>query len=158
MDGFKFNFSTFGKPKVKSSGSLPRREVIQQNVIGVIGIDINGNYYVDIKNSNYPLTIESYDLKGKNVYYSRTLQNRKTLEIISLSKRSRNNKQYLPFAVGSIVTGTIYKILNTERFNIRRVLELSEIPDVEYNYYKSKIHKHKQFFRDNYDEIIKCII
>lgn len=157
MASFKFNFSTFNKPKVKTTSNLPRREVVKKNIIGVIGITIDGNYYVDIDNENYQLTLESYNLKNKNVYYSKILQENKTLEIIKLNKRNRNNKQYLPFAVGSVVKGSTYKILGIERFNINKILDLKEIPDDKYNYYKNKIHKHKQFFRENYEEIIKCI-
>lgn len=157
MTSFKFNFSTFNKPKVKTTRNLPRREVVKKNIIGVIGITIDGNYYVDLNNENYQLTLESYEIKGKNVYYSKVLQENKTLEIIRLNKRTVNSKQYLPFAVGSVVKGSTYKILGIERFNINKILELKEIPEDLYNYYKAKIHKHKQFFRENYEEIIKCI-
>lgn len=157
MSDFKFNFSKFGKPKIKSSGSSPRREVIQQNIIGVIGINIDASYYVDINGQKYQLTIESYDLKGKNVYYARTLQENKTLEIISLNKQTRNNKYYLPFAVGCIVKGSTYKIFGIERFNINKILELNQVPEDSINYFKTIVHKHKQFFRENYKEIIKCM-
>lgn len=157
MASFKFNFSTFNKPKIKTTRNLPRREVVKKNIIGVIGITIDGNYYVDLNNENYQLTLESYEIKGKNIYYSKVLQENKTLEIIRLNKRIVNSKQYLPFAVGSIVKGNTYKILGIERFNINKILELKEIPEDLYNYYKTKIHKHKQFFRENYEEIIKCI-
>lgn len=157
MASFKFNFSTFNKPKVKTTKNLPRREVVKKNIIGVIGITIDGNYYVDLNDENYQLTLESYDIKGKNVYYSKVLQENKTLEIIRLNKRTINSKQYLPFAVGSVVKGSTYKILGVERFNINKILELKEIPEDLYNYYKTKIHKYKQFFRENYEEIIKCI-
>lgn len=158
MSDFKFNFSKFGKPKVKTSRDLPRREVIQQNIIGVIGINLDATYYVDINGQKYTLTLESYDLKGKNVYYARVLQKNKTLEIIKLTKQVRNNKQYLPFAVGSIVKGSIYKILGMERFNIKKVLELKEVPEDTINYFKTQTIKHKRFFKDNYEEILQCMI
>lgn len=157
MVQYKFNFGKFGKPKVKSSSNLPRREIIHSNIIAVICIDINGEYHADFDDKLYDLTLESFELKGKNVYYARTLQNNKTLNIISLKKCKNNNNQYLPFAVGSIVKGNVYKILGKERFNIKKILELSEIPTESYNYFKNKVHKHKQFFRDNYEEILKCM-
>lgn len=157
MGDFKFNFSSFGKPKVKKSVNSPRREVVQRNIIGVIGINLDASYYVEINGKSYTLTLESYDLIGKNVYYSKTLQENKSIQVIRLSKLKRNNNQYLPFTVGSIVKGTTYLILGLERFNITKVMELQEIPDVEYNKYKALVHKHKQFFRENYEEIKKCM-
>ena len=158
MSDFKFNFSKFGKPKVKISRNLPRREVIQQNIIGVIGINLDATYYVDINGQKYTLTLESYDLKGKNVYYARVLQKNKTLKIIRLTKQVRNNKQYLPFAIGSIVKGDTYKILGIERFNIKKILELKEVPEDTINYFKTQVNKHKRFFKDNYEEILQCMI
>lgn len=158
MSGFKFNFSHFGKPKVKKTGSSPRREIVIKDIIGVINITIDGQYYVLYKDKTYTLTLESYDLKGKNVYYAKSLIENKTLAVISLHKQDRNNKQYLPFAVGSIVKGNVYKILGIERFNINKVLELSDIPSESYNYYKQLVHEAKDFYRKNYEEIIKCIL
>lgn len=158
MAGYKFNFSKFGKPRVKSTNSSPRREIVAKNVIGVIGINIDASYYVETKDKQYKLTIESYELKGKNVYYARTLQNNRILNIISLKKRLVNNKQYLPFSVGCIVKGNIYKILGTERFNISRILDCKDVPE-EYEYFvKTTVHIKKQFFRDNYEEIEKCMV
>jgi len=157
MANYKFNFSKFGKPRVKSTNSSPRREIVAKNIIGVIGIKLDGSYYIVTKDKEYLLTIESYELKGKNVYYARTLQNNRILNVISLSKKLVNNKQYLPFGVGSIVKGNVYKILGTERFNIGKILEAKDVPE-EYQYFvRNTVHNNKQFFRDNYEEIEKCI-
>ena len=158
MSGFKFNFSQFGKPKVKKTGNSPRREIVIKDIIGVINITIDGNYYVLCQDKTYNLTLESYDLKGKNVYYAKSLIENKTLAVISLHKQDRNNKQYLPFTVGSIVKGNVYKILNMERFNINKILDLSDIPSESYNYYKKLVHEAKDFYRKNYEEILKCIL
>lgn len=157
MASFKFNFSSFSKPKIKSERNLPRREIINRNVIGVIGIYLDASYYVEIDGTEYRLTIESYELKGKNVYYAKTLNESKTLEIIRLGKRVVGSRNYLPFAVGSIVKGNIYKILGTPRFNISKILELKDVPNDKLEYFKDLRHKHKQFYRDNYEEILKCM-
>lgn len=154
MSGFKFNFGKFGKPKINKSGNLPRREIIQKNVIAVIGIDLNGQYYADLNGTNYNLTIESYEVKGKNVYYSRKLQNDKTLMIISLKKLNHNNNNvYLPFTVGSIVKGNTYKILGIERFNISKILELKDVPENNINYYRNLSIKYKKFYKEHQKEI-----
>ena len=81
MNSFKFNFSKFGKPKIKSN-NLPRRR-IATGLIGVIGIRLNATYYVQIGDKQYDLTLESYDIKDKNVYYAKKLQNNKIVEIIN---------------------------------------------------------------------------
>ena len=67
MADFKFNFSSFGKPKVKKSSTDRTRKLVDKNVLGVIGIYIDGTYYVQVGSCQLQLTIESYDLKGKNV-------------------------------------------------------------------------------------------
>lgn len=157
MAGFKFNFSEFGKPRVKKLGNSPRREIIQKNVIGVIGITIDARYFVDIDNTHYDLTIESYDIKGKNVYFAKILQNRRPLMIINLKKQTNNNKHYLPFSVGSIVKGSLYKILGFPRFNISKVLDYTDINPDEYDHYKYLSRQYKKFYVDNYEEIIKCM-
>lgn len=155
MESFKFNFSKFGKPKIKSN-NLPRRR-IATNLIGVIGIKLNGTYYVQIGDKQYDLTLESYDIKDKNVYYAKKLQNNKIVEIITLNKRTCNSKQYLPFGVGCIVKGNLYEILLKERFNISKILTIDEISTEDYNILKNISHEKKKFFRDNYNEILQCM-
>lgn len=158
MAEYKFNFSKFGKPRVKSTSSSPRREIVAKNIIGVIGINIDASYYVETKDKQYQLTIESYELKGKNVYYARTLQNNRILNIISLKKKLVNNKQYLPFSVGCIIKGNVYKILGTEIFNINKILDCKDVPEEYEHFVKTTVHIKKQFFRDNYEEIEKCMV
>ena len=157
MSTFKFNFSAFGKPKIKNSRNGNGKKLIERNIFGVIFITIEGDYYVVTNIGNFPLTIESYDLKGKNVYFTMELFNGKFQEIIQLKKADRNYKKYLPFCVGSIVKGNIYEIFKTNRFNISRVLELSDINSTEYEYYRTTVRNAKNFFKNNYEEIIKCM-
>lgn len=157
MAGFKFNFSSFGKPKVKKTSNDRNRKLVEKNVKGVIGITLDANYYVQVENKQYTLTIESYDLKGKNVYYCRELQNNKILEIISLTKQKRNQSKYLPFGVGCVVKGNIYNIFGKHRFNITKIIEFSELSQEDYNNFISMSHNCKEFFRNNYEEIKKCM-
>lgn len=157
MSTFKFNFSAFGKPKVKTSRNGNGKKIIERNIFGVIFITLTGDYYVVTNIGNFPLTIESYDVKGKNVFFTMELFNGKFQEIIQLKKADRNYRKYLPFCVGSIVKGTIYEIFKTNRFNISRVLELSDIKDEEVEYYKTTVRQAKNFFKTNYEEIIKCM-
>lgn len=157
MAGFKFNFSSFGKPKVKKTSSDINRKLIERNVKGVIGITLDADYYVQVENKQYTLTIESYDLKGKNVYYCKELQNNKILEIISLTKQKRNQAKYLPFGVGCVVKGNIYNIFGKHRFNITKIIEFSELSQEDYNNFISISHNCKEFFKNNYEEIKKCM-
>lgn len=157
MAGFKFNFSSFGKPKVKKTSNDRNRKLVERNVKGVIGITLDADYYVQVENKQYTLTIESYDLKGKNVYYCKELQNNKILEIISLTKQKRNQAKYLPFGVGCVVKGNIYNIFGKHRFNITKIIEFSELSQEDYNTFISISHNCKEFFKINYEEIKKCM-
>ena len=156
MADFKFNFSAFGKPKVKKTCDRTRK-LVDKNVLGVIGIHIDGTYYAQVGSCQLPLTIESYELRGKNVFYSIELINNKIQHIIQLNKLRQNVKKYLPFGVGCIVKGNIYNIYNTHRFNISKILELNEVPDETVFNFKTMSHEKKEFFRNNYEEIRKCM-
>ena len=157
MSTFKFNFSAFGKPKIKNSRNGNGKKLIERNILGIIFVNIEGDYYVVTDIGNFPLTIESYEVKGKNVFFTMELFNGKFQEIIQLKKADRNYKKYLPFCVGSIVKGNIYEIFKTNRFNISRILELSDIDSALIEKYKATIHLAKDFFRNNYEEITKCM-
>lgn len=157
MAGFKFNFSSFGKPKIKKTSYDRNRKLVEKNVKGVIGINLDATYYVQVGQNQYTLTLESYDVKGKNVYYCKELQNNKILEVISLTKQKRNQSKYLPFGVGCIVKGSIYNILGKNRFNITKVLDSTELSQEDYNNFISISHNCKEFFRNNYEEIKKCM-
>lgn len=157
MAGFKFNFSSFGKPKVKKTSCDRNRKLVERNIMGVIGINLDAAYYVQVGEIQYSLTLESYDLKGKNVYYCKELQNNKILEVISLTKQKRNQRKYLPFGVGCVVKGNIYNIFGKHRFNITKVIEFKELSQEDYNKFISISHNCKEFFRNNYEEIKQCM-
>lgn len=159
MAELKFNFSSFGVPKVKKTKTYEaKKPIVDKNIIGVVGIDITGNYYVTTKTKDYSITVNSYDITGKNKIYAVELQDNKALCIIESKKKNNDSTYYLPFCVGSIVKGHIRLILGKERFEIRSVLEISDISEEEKNYYRDLVHKYKKFYRDNYEEIRKCII
>lgn len=157
MSAIKFNFSAFGKPKVKKTKDANNKKIVERNILGVINITLEGKYYVHTDTEDYSLTLESYDIKGKNVFYTIELFDNKFQEIIRLNKATRNYKKYLPFCVGSIVKGNIYNIFGKNRFNISRVLELSDIEDDKIEYYKLNVHNAKMFFKTNYEDIMKCM-
>ena len=157
MAEFKLNFSSFGKAKVKRTYEKTK-PIIEKNVIGVVGIDLSGVYFVTINNKNYPITLNSYEIKGKNKFYAIELQNDRALCIMEQNKRASNHKKYCPFTIGSIVKGNIRLIVEKERFDLAKVLEISDIEEESRNYYRDIIHRYKKFYRENYETIIKCII
>ena len=68
MAELKFNFSSFGVPKVKKTKTYEaKKPIVDKNIIGVVGIDITGNYYVTTKTKDYSifrtLGLISKDLK-----------------------------------------------------------------------------------------------
>ena len=157
MAKFTFTFSS-PKPTAKSKKVYEKtRPIIKKNVIGVVGIDISGNYFVTIDGKNYPITLNSYAIKGHNKFYAIELQNNKALCIMEQNKRNTNNKKYQPFTVGSIVKGNTRLIVERERFDFSKVIEIKDLPEESRNYYRDIVHRYKQFYRDNYEEIIKCI-
>ena len=76
---------------------------------------------------------------------------------ISLTKQKRNQSKYLPFGVGCVVKGNIYNIFGKHRFNITKIIEFSELSQEDYNNFISTSHNCKEFFRNNYEEIKKCM-
>ena len=156
MAEFKFSFSK-PKPKTKTNNT-PIRKCIQKDVFGVIGIKLDSTYFVDINGKEYPLTIESYNVKGKKEYYAICLQNDKLLHIIRYNNRPCNSKVYLPFYVGAIVKGSTYLIFGAERFNFKKVYHKSELTENEYGKYKFKSEHYKKFFKEHYKEIMECMM
>lgn len=157
MAKFAFTF-TSPKPTSKSKKVYEKtKPIVKRGVIGVVGIDISGNFYVTIEGKNYPITLNSYDIKGHNKFYAIGLYDNKTLCIIEKDKRHTNNKKYQPFTVGSIVKGDIRLIVEKERFDFSKVIEIKDLPEESRNYYRDIVHRYKQFYRDNYEEIKKCI-
>ena len=94
MSAIKFNFSAFGKPKVKKTKDANNKKIVERNILGVINITLEGKYYVHTDTEDYSLTLESYDIKGKNVFYTIELFDNKFQEIIRLNKATRNYKKY----------------------------------------------------------------
>lgn len=156
MNGLKFTFN-FNKKKSKTKNK-PISNIIKKNIIGIVGIELNGTYYVLIDNVKYPLTLESYNVKGKEIYYAITLYEKKTLTIMRNSKRTCNSKKYLPFYVGAIVKGSTYLIHGLERFNLKKVLDYKDLDESQLFYYKNKVHEFKEFFRNNYEQILQCMM
>ena len=115
--------------------------------------DVVKNLMIDyIVNDSRDASLHGYT-PGHDVY----LFDNKFQEIIRLNKATRNYKKYLPFCVGSIVKGNIYNIFGKNRFNISRVLELSDIENDKIEYYKLNVHNAKMFFKTNYEDIMKCM-
>ena len=150
---FKLNFS---KSKTKVKNPNKKYQLIKNGVVGVIGITSTASYFVDIDNKQYQLTIDSYDIKGKSIFYAKELQNNKSVNIIRLNKINVNNRKYIPFTVGSIVKGNIYLINGIERFQFKKLYDIDEIESISQDLlFKQK--EFKKFYRDNYNIIKQCM-
>ena len=148
-----FNFTlNFSKPKVKVN-KKPNRQIIKRDVTGVIGITLEASYFIEIDGQRYPLTLESYNVKGKKIYYADELIDNKVFTVMRLDKRRMNSKVYLPFHCGAIVKGSTYMIHGLERFNLKKVIDKSEITQEEFVKYNNLSHKFLTFYRENYKQI-----
>ena len=109
----KFNFSVSKKETVKkkSSDNSKLYETVENNVKGVVFIDIEGLYTVRYNGKDYNLTENSYNCKNHYIIYRRGYldDNNKNSCIIREDNKSIEAKHinYLPFAPGCIVIGNI---------------------------------------------------
>lgn len=150
---FKLNFS---KSKVKKNPNK-KYQLVKNGAVGVVGITSTASYFVDINNKQYQFTIDSYDIKGKSIFYARELQNNKSVNVIRLNKININNRKYIPFAVGSIVKGNIYLINGVERFQFKRLFDADEMESELAQTLIFKQKEFKKFYRDNYNIIKQCM-
>ena len=114
---------------------------------GIVCIDINGKFYVNVNDVKVPILKECYSTKGKTYIFSRKLKtDGKKLCIV----RTKNDattvfEEYLPFCPGCVVEGNL--LLNpygTTLFNIKKVR-------LEYENVNAKVAF--LYWRTHYNEI-----
>lgn len=145
-----FDFSIIGKINKANNKKVA---IINKNIIGIVHISIDGEFYINANNRAIPIFFECFSKINKNKLYCINLYNNKRLCIIRDKKciTKIDNKNYLPFAPGCIVKGDIIKDKNIEVFKIKTIT-------TEYDNIEAK--QAFMFWKNNYETIkkngIKC--
>ena len=139
------------KEKRKTSKNTLRSKILEKNVQGVVWIDDKGELTVKVvPDKRYKIHLDSYSCKGKRNIYARRLENRRVVCIIRNVEEyfECNHDVFLPFAVGSIVSGNIIQIGFNQQFVINKCWSDLNNEDA---------HLALEYYRDNYDTIINAL-
>lgn len=139
------------KEKRKTSKNTLRSKILEKNVTGVVWINIKGEFNVKIlPDKYYPIHTDSYSCKGKRNIYTRRLENRRVVCIIRNIGECLecDTDIFVPFAVGSIVSGNIVQIGFDKQFVINKCWTDLNNDDA---------HFALEYYRDNYDTIITAL-
>lgn len=139
------------KEKKKTAKNTLRSKVLEKNVQGVVWIDDKGELTIKvIPDKRYKIHFDSYSCKGKKNIYARKLENRRVVCIIrNIGEYFEcNHNIFLPFAVGSIVSGDIVQIGFNKQFVINKCWSDLNNDDA---------HLALEYYRDNYDTIINAL-
>lgn len=143
---FTLNFSPVIKQK-SSNKKQKENNIIEKNVIGVIHINLEGQYYIPFKETIYHIAESCYDCKDKNILFYKGLLNGNNIKVIKLDKFPLSDyTNYLPFTVGCVVKGNLIKENGIINFYIIKLLKYDEE-------LKKERVKAIKFFKENYDEI-----
>lgn len=105
-----FSFAIAKKKSNSNKTQAKQYTTLRKGMVGIVSINLEGNFYISINNSAVPILKECYDTKGKSKIFSRKLdQNSKRLCIVRNKKECShiNKEDYLPFAPGCIAEGNI---------------------------------------------------
>lgn len=103
-----FSFTHKDKTKNRTIKSSNKYEIVEENLEGVVVIDLNANYGVKINNITFNIAPECFSIKKKkNVYHK--LYNGRLLYIRLDTNKKLNEVYWCPFAPGCIVNGNIVK-------------------------------------------------
>ena len=139
------------KEKRKTSKNTLRSKILEKNVQGVVWIDDKGELTIKVvPDKRYKIHLDSYSCKGKRNIYARRLENRRVVCIIRNVEEyfECNHDIFLPFAVGSIVSGNIVQIGFNQQFVINKCWSDLNNEDA---------HLALEYYRDNYDTIINAL-
>lgn len=139
------------KEKRKTSKNILRSKILEKNVQGVVWIDDKGELTIKVvPDKRYKIHLDSYSCKGKRNIYARRLENRRVVCIIRNVEEyfECNHDVFLPFAVGSIVSGNIVQIGFNQQFVINKCWSDLNNEDA---------HLALEYYRDNYDTIINAL-
>ena len=139
------------KEKRKTSKNTLRSKILEKNVQGVVWIDDKGELTIKVvPDKRYKIHLDSYSCKGKRNIYARRLENRRVVCIIRNVEEyfECNHDVFLPFAVGSIVSGNIIQIGFNQQFVINKCWSDLNNEDA---------HLALEYYRNNYDTIINAL-
>lgn len=139
------------KEKRKTAKNTLRSKILEKNVQGVVWIDDKGELTIKVvPGKHYKIHLDSYSCKGKRNIYARRLENRRVVCIIRNVEEyfECNHDVFLPFAVGSIVSGNIVQIGFNQQFVINKCWSDLNNEDA---------HLALEYYRDNYDTIINAL-
>lgn len=139
------------KEKRKTAKNTLRSKILEKNVQGVVWIDDKGELTIKVvPDKRYKIHLDSYSCKGKKNIYARRLENRRVVCIIrNIGEYFEcNHNIFLPFAVGSIVSGDIIQIGFNQQFVINKCWSDLNNEDA---------HSALEYYRDNYDTIITAL-
>lgn len=141
-----FSFASKDKTKNKIIKSSNKYKIVEEDVEGVIVIDLNANYGVKINNITFEIVPECFAIKKKkNVYHK--LYNGRLLYIRLDTNKKLNEAYWCPFAPGCIVNGNIVK---------NRIDKLYfKIKDIHTDNLNESANEAFKFYIDNIDEINK---
>lgn len=145
-----FNFSLISKKEKKRTtiNNTISYEIIEKKVQGVIHIDINANYYINVKGNKYNIKKECYSCKDKPSIY--IIQGTKRIRYIRCFGNYHESNLYLPFTYGLIAIGNIVrdKKTNNKYFDIKNCY--SDI-------YNHECNNARKFYYEHSDVIYKII-
>ena len=153
MPSFNFSIVKNESNKRKTYNNTKKYEVVKKDVIGVVWIDINANYYIKVNNKFYNINSECYSCKGKDMIYAQGYDDKNRICIIRNPEKCTecNHNLYLPFAPGCIVSGDIIinNPLTDKIFNIKKVW-------IDIN--NDDAHEALAFYKEHYKEINAIIL
>lgn len=153
MPSFDFSLVKKESNKRKTSNNIKKYEVVEKDVVGIVWIDINANYYVKINDKHHNIDTECYSCKGKDKVYAQGIDDKRRICIIrNIDEYVKCNPNlYLPFAPGCIVSGNI--IIN--RFSNSKVFYIKK---TWINLDNDDAHEALAFYKEHYKEINAIIL
>ena len=153
MPSFNFSFTQKKVSKRKTSNDNDKYEVVEKNIIGVVFIDINANYYVKVNSSHYNIDNDCYSCKGEDRVYVQGYDDKHRVCIIRNVDEyfECNPNLYLPFAPGCVVSGNI--VIN--RYSKAKVFYIKKVwIDLD----NDDSHEALLFYKEHYKEINAIIV
>lgn len=150
MPTFNFSLPKKKDKERKASNNSIKHEVIERDIIGVIWIDCNANYFVHINGNKYTIKRECYSCKGKRAVYRQGQYDRNRVCYIRHSDNYAecNPLHWLPFAPGCMVKGNIIRHSLTKA-------KLFVIKNCYVDYDNNDAHAAIEYYREHYAEIIE---
>lgn len=141
-----FSFAYKDKTKNKIIKSSNKYEIVEEDIEGIVVIDLNANYSVKVNNITFNIVPECFKIKKKkNIYHK--LYNGRLLYIRLDTNRKLNEAYWCPFAPGCIVNGNIVKDkINKLYFRIK---------DIYTDNFNESANEALKFYIDNIEEINK---